>query len=81
MLVIETPMRSWVAEFRWPGKKKFMVGTVVIPNDVMQHELEIALTKKFEELWGDILPYDVSRPQLINAIPGAIFFTAEQVSP
>ncbi|PJR90000.1 hypothetical protein CN878_02555 [Ochrobactrum sp. 695/2009] len=81
MGVGEKAVRHWVAEFKWPGKRKFYVGTVELPAQIMQHELDASLFRKFQELWGNILPDGVPLPQLVNAIPGAIVFVDEQVRP
>lgn len=72
------PMRAWCARYQWPGKKPFILGTVLLPRDTMQHQLEAELVKLFDEKWGDILPDHFERPQLIALLPGAIFFVPEE---
>lgn len=74
----EKAVRSWCAVYQWPGKKPFLVGTVVLDRDTPYHELEAALGRLFDELWGSILPDELPRPKLIDLRPGAIFFVPEK---
>ncbi len=67
-------MRPWVGEYQWPGKDKFLFGTVWLRADAPDHEVTAELAKKFQRNWMSILPDNVPLPNLINYRPGAIVF-------
>ncbi len=76
-MMTNTPMRAWCAVYQWPGKKKFLLGTVFVRANGPMQEVERALAQEFARVWGGILPDNVERPNLIEMIPGQIWFSPE----
>lgn len=64
------PHRHWCGQACYPGKERFIFGSVVLPTSAQQHEIDVALV----ELWHSMIPLD---PPPFVAIPGMIYFVGE----
>ncbi|QXN72711.1 hypothetical protein RCZAHN_102 [Rhodobacter phage RcZahn] len=63
-------VRPWCAEAVFPGKKKFIGGTLVMPSHAQHHEVEAAMM----DFLGEMLPSGFT---IIKLMPGALFFQEE----
>ncbi|HWJ71889.1 MAG TPA: hypothetical protein VNX29_01870 [Kaistia sp.] len=66
----DRPLRRWCAVIEFPGKAPIMFGTEFVrhgaPDREVEDALRAAITEHLPDGWN-----------LVNMIPGAIFFTAE----
>jgi hypothetical protein len=63
--------RTWCAIAQFPDKHQFYFGTIVIPTNAKQHDIE---TEMFQQM-ATIFP---TNPRIINLIPGQLIFQGEK---
>lgn len=61
-------VRRWCGEAQFPGKEKFLLGTV-------EAETELEAERRLFELWGTLIPYDP--PRTFTIVPGMLIFQGE----
>lgn len=63
--------RSWCAKIRWPGKKPVGFGTISMPLDAKDYEIEAAMRAEIEA-------HTPGGFEIINLMPGVLYFMPER---
>lgn len=64
-------IRPWCAVARFPGKERFLAGTITLPAEAQAPEIDRALRGHFLRFLPDGF-------EIIQPVAGALFFQAEQ---
>jgi len=59
---------------QYSGKKPFIFGSIPIPENLSQPEIDKEIEIRWREKYREIMPDDLAFPQIIKYLPGQIMF-------